>query len=116
MFWKRATGHGAVAGLLSARRAALHHALTLPTGASPASRAAAHVAAWLSERDAQNSDRDLGIQRVLCRDHRGEPDHAAPPRKDLVGLVYSLTPRLREADQGLYARPAVLGAGYSPRH
>ena len=33
------------------------------------------------------------------------------PEKDLVGLVYSLTPRLREADQAWYARPAVLGAG-----
>jgi SSS family solute:Na+ symporter len=33
------------------------------------------------------------------------------PEKDLVGLVYSLTPRLRATDQAWYARPAVLGAG-----
>src|SRR3982074_1275743 len=33
MFWKRATGHGAFAGLLSGTAAAaLHHALTLPRG------------------------------------------------------------------------------------
>jgi hypothetical protein len=28
-----------------------------------------------------------------------------------VGLVYSLTPRARAADERWYARPAVLGAG-----
>jgi len=30
---------------------------------------------------------------------------------ELAGLVYSLTPRLRETDRAWYARPAVLGAG-----
>jgi solute:Na+ symporter, SSS family len=33
------------------------------------------------------------------------------PEEDLVGLVYSLTPRLRDPNQAWYARPAVLGAG-----
>ena len=41
MFWKRATGHGAFIGLLSGTlAAAVHHGLTLPAGAAPASRAA----------------------------------------------------------------------------
>src|SRR3989441_12102937 len=36
MFWKRATGHGAFAGLLAGTgAAALHHGLTLPRGAAP---------------------------------------------------------------------------------
>src|SRR2546425_13207463 len=35
MFWKRATGHGAFAGLISGTlAAALHHGLTLPAGAA----------------------------------------------------------------------------------
>src|SRR2546423_1868688 len=35
MFWKRATGHGAFAGLLSGTAAAaMHHGVTLPSGAS----------------------------------------------------------------------------------
>src|SRR5919198_1145727 len=35
MFWKRATGHGAFLGLISGTMsAALHHGLTLPTGAA----------------------------------------------------------------------------------
>src|SRR3989441_13246832 len=35
MFWKRATGHGAFAGLLAGTMAAaLHHGLTLPAGAA----------------------------------------------------------------------------------
>src|SRR5437762_13166363 len=34
MFWKRATGHGAFAGLVAGTSAAaLHHGLTLPAGA-----------------------------------------------------------------------------------
>jgi Na+/proline symporter len=37
MFWKRATGHGAFAGLIAGTAAAmLHHGLTLPIEAHPA--------------------------------------------------------------------------------
>lgn len=36
MFWRRSTGHGAFAGLLSGTiAAAIHHGLTLPAGAQP---------------------------------------------------------------------------------
>jgi Na+/proline symporter len=53
MFWKRATGHGAFAGLVAGTcAAALHHGLTLPAGrvAGVKGRMARH-AVDLSERD-----------------------------------------------------------------
>src|SRR5467141_3037770 len=102
MFWKRATGHGAFAGLLSGTAAAaLHHALTLPTGSL-----AGIKGGWLTllhgypSEMAQNFWTAIWAFSVCFVVTIAVSLITRPrPEKDLVGLVYSLTPRLREADQ-----------------
>jgi SSS family solute:Na+ symporter len=114
MFWKRTTGHGAFAGLLSGTAAAaLHHALTLPRGSLAGIKGGwlALLHAYPSEM-AQNFWTAIWAFSVCFVVTLAVSLITRPrPEKDLVGLVYSLTPRLREADQAWYARPAVLGAG-----
>jgi SSS family solute:Na+ symporter len=118
MFWKRSTGHGAFSGLaLGTLAAALHFTLTGPKGG------------WLGSALGYVSGGRLGIIHsygsemaqnfwtalwafgvcfvatmvisLLTRQEKSDDE--------MRGLVYSLTPRVRE-DGGLawYARPAVL--------
>jgi SSS family solute:Na+ symporter len=112
MFWKRATGHGAFLGLLSGIiAAALHHGLTLPAGGAVGVKGgwfgATHI--YPSEM-AQNfwtaifawtSCFVVTIVVSLVTKRRDE--------KELVGLVYSLTERPKEAHLPWYQRPAILG-------
>jgi solute:Na+ symporter, SSS family len=112
MFWKRATGHGAFLGLLSGIiAAALHHGLTLPAGGLVGVKGgwfgATHI--YPSEM-AQNfwtaifawtSCFVVTIVVSLVTRRRDE--------KELVGLVYSLTERPKEAHLPWYHRPAILG-------
>ena len=112
MFWKRATGHGAFLGLLSGIVAAsLHHGLTLPLNAVAGVKGgwfgAMHI--YPSEM-AQNfwtaifawtSCFVVTIVVSLVTKRRDE--------KELVGLVYSLTERPKEAHLPWYQRPAILG-------
>jgi len=113
MFWKRATGHGAFAGLLSGTlAAAIHHGLTLPLNAE-----AGVKGGWFGARHIYPSEMAqnfwtaifawtscfvITIVVSLLTKHRDE--------KELVGLVYSLTERPKEAHLPWYQRPAVLGA------
>jgi SSS family solute:Na+ symporter len=113
MFWKRTTGHGAFVGLLSGTlAAALHHGLTLPTGSIVGIKGGwlAVVHHYPSEM-AQNFwtaiwafSACLTVTVVVSLLTRPRPD------QELVGLVYSLTPRPSEADRHWYERPAILGA------
>jgi len=112
MFWKRATGHGAFLGLLSGIvAAAIHHGLTLPMNAVAGVKGgwfgAIHI--YPSEM-AQNfwtaifawtSCFVVTILVSLFTKRRDE--------KELVGLVYSLTERPKEAHLPWYQRPAILG-------
>ena len=114
MFWKRSTGHGAFVGLLSGTlAAALHHGLTLPTGSL-----AGIKGGWLvvthhyPSEMAQNfwtaiwafsACFAVTILVSLCT--------RARPEQELVGLVYSLTPRQRQTERHWYERPAILGGG-----
>ncbi len=114
MFWKRATGHGAFFGLISGTlAAALHHGLTLP--------AAAHVGikgGWLGtivhtypSEMAQNfwtatfAWTVCFIVTILISmaTRRKKSD------EELKGLVYSLTPRIKETGVPWYSQPATLG-------
>ena len=106
MFWKRATGHGAFAGLVCGAGLGLsHHGLTRP------------AAPWIAMQDrAPNfiahsfwtAILSLGASILaaaavsLCTEARA--------KSDLVGLVYSLTPKLKRAKQW-WERPWVLAAG-----
>ena len=115
MFWKRATGHGAFFGLISGTAAAaLHHGLTLPSGAVPGIQGA-----WLGSllhvypsEMAQNFWTAIWawttcflMTIVISLATRPRPE------TELTGLVYSLTERPREEHLAWYKRPLALGAG-----
>jgi SSS family solute:Na+ symporter len=113
MFWKRATGHGAFVGLVAGTSAAaLHHGLTLPAGAVAGVKGGwlGHVATYPSEM-AQNFWTAIDAWTV-CFLVTIAVSLITRPRDDreLVGLVYSLTDKPRDARLAWYLRPAVLGA------
>jgi len=112
MFWKRTTGHGAFTGLLAGTGAALaHHGLTLPDGANPGLHGG-----WIAVLHHYPSDMAQNfwtaifafsvnlIVTVLV-------SLATKPRKEaeLVGLVYSLTPKPVEEHLSWWQKPATLG-------
>ena len=112
MFWKRATGHGAFSGLLAGTlAAALHHGLTLPSGALVGVKGG-----WLGVSHAYPSEMAQNFWTAiyawtLCFVTTIAVSYLTRPRPDqeLVGLVYSLTERPREDHAGILGRPAVLG-------
>src|SRR6266849_324588 len=113
MFWKRATGHGAFAGLVAGTvAAALHHGLTLPVGAAAGVKGGwlGTVAAYPSEM-AQNFWTAIDAFTV-CFAVTIAVSLMTAPRADgeLRGLVYSLTERPRDDRLPWFERPAVLGA------
>ena len=111
MFWKRTTGHGAFTGLLSGTAAALlHHGLTLPADAVPGIHGG-----WITVVHHYPSDMAqnfwtaifafsvnfvVTIAISLVTKPRPEPE--------LVGLVYSLTPKPVETHLSWYQKPATL--------
>jgi solute:Na+ symporter, SSS family len=113
MFWKRATGHGAFAGLVAGTAAAaLHHGLTLPAGALAGVKGGwlGVVASYPSEM-AQNFWTAIDawtvcfvVTIVVSLMTRPRPDG------ELVGLVYSLTEKPHDEQLPWYKRPVMLGA------
>jgi SSS family solute:Na+ symporter len=113
MFWKRATGHGAFAGLIAGTLgAAVHHGLTLAVGAVPGVKGGylgvAHryaselgqtfwtaIVAWTS---------CMAVTILVSLLTRPRPD------AELGGLVWSLTSRPSDAAEPWYRRPALLAA------
>ena len=109
MFWKRATGHGAFAGLIAGTGAALvHHGLTLPIQA----HAGIH-GGWITVLHHYPSDMAQNfygaiyafsanfivtvVVSLFTKPH---------PESELVGLVHSLTPKpKRPADELWWQRP-----------
>jgi SSS family solute:Na+ symporter len=114
MFWKRTTGHGAFAGLLSGTAAAaLHHGLTLPAGAVVGIKGG-----WLTTVHTYPSEMAQNFWTAIwawtaCFVITILVSVITKPRKEeeLVGLVYSLTERTRDEHLPWYQRPAWLGAG-----
>jgi len=111
MFWRRTTGHGAFAGLLAGTAAAaLHHGLTIPLGAVAAVKggwiAVVHV--YPTEM-AQNFWTAI-VAWTVCFVMTLVVSLVtrAPKPEDLVGLVYSLTPRPATGRGRWYARPEFL--------
>ncbi len=112
MFWKRTTGHAAFIGLLAGFFVALlHHGLTVPAGASTLVKGG-----WISVLHtypvemAQNfwtaiyafttSALVTVILSFLTKQLKTDDE--------LKGLVYSLTPKLKEEDVIWYKRPVAL--------
>jgi SSS family solute:Na+ symporter len=112
MFWKRTTGHGAFTGLLSGTAAALiHHGLTLPTDATPGIHGG-----WIAVLHHYPSDMaqnfwtaifafTVNLLVTIAVSLMTKPR----PEPELVGLVYSLTPRPIETHLSWYQKPATLG-------
>jgi solute:Na+ symporter, SSS family len=111
MFWKKTTGHGAFTGLLSGTAAALvHHGLTIPVDAVPGIHGGWITVVHHYPSDmAQNfwtaifafsTNLIVTIAVSLVTKPRPEPE--------LVGLVYSLTPKPVETDLQWYQKPAAL--------
>ncbi len=114
MFWKRTTGHGAFFGLLAGTvAAAVHHGLTIPYGATTWIKGG-----WLTDHPhvypvemAQNFRAAMWafgacfVVTVLIS--------LATPRnksdEELKGLVYSLTPKIKDHDVPWYRQPVTLG-------
>ena len=111
MFWKRTTGHGAFTGLLTGTLAGvLHHGLTLPMGDAVGIHGGwIHVVYQYPSDMAQNFWTAIFAFAInfivtvlvsLATQPRPEPE--------LVGLVYSLTPKPLEAHLEWYQKPATL--------
>ena len=114
MFWKRTTGHAAFTGLVSGTVAAiLHHGLTLPMDAHPGIHGGwiAVIHRYPSEM-AQNFWTAIWafsanfIITVIISLLTGPR-----PENELVGLVYSLTPKPVEHHMEWYERPKVIAVG-----
>ena len=110
MFWKRATGHGAFTGLLSGLSVAvLHHGLTAPAGSTTLFKGGwLHVVHTYPVELAQNfwsaifacfTSATVTIFISLLTLKR-------KPDKELVGLVYQLTPKDRLEGIAWYQKPA----------
>ncbi|MGB9147147.1 MAG: sodium:solute symporter family protein [Acidobacteriaceae bacterium] len=111
MFWKRTTGHAAFIGLVGGTLAAVvHHGLTIP-----AATAAGIHGGWIHVVHVYPSQMALDFWQAifaftvnfvlavtisLFTKPRPEPE--------LVGLVYSLTPKPVEHHMAWYARPSVI--------
>lgn len=113
MFWKRTTSIGAFIGLFGGiATSAVFHSLTLATGNTPGLKGGyVHVVQWFPSEMAQNFwlasfafagcfILTLGISLATSRTKSDE---------ELKGLVYSLTPKIKDHEQHFLQRPAVLG-------
>ena len=114
MFWKRSTGHGAFAGLLSGTLGALiHQGLTLPASAVPGIHGGwiAVLHRYPSEM-AQNFWTAIFAFAINFVVTTAVSIATRPrPEGELVGLVYSLTPKPVESHLRWYQRPVTLAIG-----
>jgi SSS family solute:Na+ symporter len=111
MFWKRTTGHAAFTGLVSGTLAAIvHHGLTLPVG----DHAGLH-GGWITVVHAYPSDMAQNFWTAIFAFSVNfvvtiviSLVTKARPEKELVGLVYSLTPKPIETDLTWWQKPSAL--------
>jgi SSS family solute:Na+ symporter len=114
MFWKRATGHGAFAGLIAGTGAALlHHGLTL----CDAARAGLH-GGWIGVLHTYPGKLAQAFWTVvfaLCANLLVTVTVSvcteARPETELAGLVHWLTPRPEWARVAWWKRPETLAVG-----
>ncbi len=111
MFWKRTTGHGAFAGLISGTGAALlHHGLTLPADAAPGIHGAwLHLVHTYPSDMAQNFWTAIFAFTVNLIVTAAVSLATEPrPEAELVGLVYSMTPKPVETHLEWWQKPSTL--------
>jgi len=114
MFWKRTTGNGAFTGLVSGTFAAvLHHGLTMPINAHPGLHGG-----WITVLHNYPSDMAMNFYGAIWAfsvnfivtvlvSFMGKPK----PEPELVGLVYSLTPKPAEHHMAWWERPSTIAVG-----
>lgn len=113
MFWKRTTGTGAFFGLIGGIfTSAVFHALTLAEGNVAGVKGGyVHIVKWFPSEMAQNFwlasfaftaclILTVGISLATAQNKSDE---------ELKGLVYSLTPKIKDHEKHFLQRPAVLG-------
>ena len=111
MFWKRATGHGAFAGLIAGTAAAmLHHGLTLPIEAHPGIHGG-----WIAVLHHYPSDMAQNFWGAIFAFSTNfivavvvSLSTKPRPEAELVGLVHSLTPKPSRAHIVWWKRPEAL--------
>ena len=111
MFWRRTTGHGAFAGLVSGTlAAAVHHGLTLPRGA-----VAGVKGGYFGVLKTYPSELGQTFWTAICAFAACLAVSVVVslltrprPAEELRGLVYSLTPKPEEGETVWYKRPAAL--------
>ena len=111
MFWKRTTGHGAFLGLISGTLAALlHHGLTLPADAAPGIHGG-----WITVIHHYPSDMAQNFWTAIFAFSTNflvtvivSLTTKPRPENELVGLVYSLTPKPVEHHLEWYQKPSTL--------
>jgi SSS family solute:Na+ symporter len=111
MFWKRATGHGAFAGLAAGTVAALlHHGLTLPAGAQRGIQggwiAVAHQYPSAMAQGFYGAIAAFGVNLAVTA--LVSVMTAPRPDEDLGGLVYWLTEKPSNAGLPWWKRPEAL--------
>jgi SSS family solute:Na+ symporter len=113
MFWKRATGHGAFFGLLAGTLgAAIHHGLTTAEGSTGWIHGG-----WITHFHQYPADMAQNFWQAIyafvsCFMATLLISLLTPRTKtdeELKGLVYSLTPKIREEGIPWYKQPATLG-------
>jgi SSS family solute:Na+ symporter len=115
MFWRRATGHGAFFGLLlGTTAAAIHHGLVLPQG-SPVGLKGGFLGTVLHTYPSEMAQNfwtaifawttcfvmTIVISLATAKNKSDE---------ELTGLVYALTPKIKDEGLPWHKRPAALGA------
>ena len=113
MFWARTTSHGAFFGLLGGTiTSAIVHGCTLPAG-----NVAGVKGGWITVVTTMPSEMAQNFWLAICAfstclfltfaislaTRRTKSD------EDLKGLVYSMTPRIRDTDQPWYTTPGFIG-------
>jgi solute:Na+ symporter, SSS family len=114
MFWKRSTGHGAFWGLVSGTvAAALHHGLSLAAGATPGVKGGFFGAllSYPSEMAQTFWTAVAAFGTCLVVTILISLITTARADEELKGLVYSLTPRVRDGSLAWYEQPRVFAAG-----
>src|SRR5215510_855135 len=111
MFWKRTTGHGAFIGLISGTLgAAIHHGLTLPTGAQAGVKGGWFGVLHVYPSELAQAFWTAIVAWTACFLVTIIVSTFTRPREEseLKGLVYSLTAQAGEERVPWYQRPAVL--------
>jgi SSS family solute:Na+ symporter len=111
MFWKRTTSHGAFIGLISGTlAAAIHHGVSLAGGSVPGVKGGYFGVHIVYRSELGQTFWTAIAAWVTCFVVTIIVSLATRPRegRELVGLVYSLTPKPAETANRWYEKPAVL--------